>query len=296
MIEVKDLSFGFGKKKVLDRVDLTVAEGSVTGLVGINGAGKSTLLRLISGVYTAKQGEILCDGERVSEESAKGKIFFLPDDPYFTLYTTGRNLYDMYKVFYPNMDRFVYEKYLKEFSLNEKKPIRNFSKGMRRQLYVALALSVRPKYLLLDEAFDGLDPLARLAFKRAINRAVEEDGTTVLISSHSLRELEDFCDSYILLDNRKVASSGSIADRVGSFCKFQLAFADGIPENAFDGLPQVSLERSGRFVRIVLEGNDDEMREALLALSPTVIEQMPMDFEEMFICEVERRGYGREVG
>ena len=98
MIEVKDLSFGFGKKKVLDRVDLTVAEGSVTGLVGINGAGKSTLLRLISGVYTAKQGEILCDGERVSEESAKGKIFFLPDDPYFTLYTTGRNLYDKRRV------------------------------------------------------------------------------------------------------------------------------------------------------------------------------------------------------
>ena len=135
-----------------------------------------------------------------------------------------------------------------------------------------------------------------MSFRRAINRAVDEDGTTVIISSHSLRELEDFCDSYILIDNKTVASSGDIADRVGSFCKFQLAFADGVPENAFEGLPKVSVEQTGRFVRIVLEGNDEEMREALEALSPTVIEQMPMDFEEMFICEVERRGYGREVG
>ena len=293
MIEVKNLSFGFGKKKVLEGVNFTVAEGAVTGLVGINGAGKTTLLRLISGVYTSRQGEVLCDGEKVTCERAGEKIFFLPDDPYFTLHTTGKNLYEMYKVFYPKIDRFVYEKYMKEFGLNEKKPIRNFSKGMRRQLYVALALAVRPKYLLLDEAFDGLDPLARLAFKRAINRAVEEDGTAVIISSHSLRELEDFCDSYILIDNKTVASSGDIAEKVNSFCKFQLAFADGVPEGAFEGLPQVSLEQTGRFVRIVLEGDGETMREALSALSPTVIEQMPMDFEEMFICEVERRGYER---
>ena len=149
MIEVKDLSFGFGKKKVLDRVDFTVAEGSVTGLVGINGAGKSTLLRLISGVYTAKTGEILCDGEKVTAESASKKIFFLPDDPYYTVHATGKSLYMMYKTFYPKIDRAIFEKYMKEFSLNEKKPIRNFSKGMRRQLFVALALAVRPKYLLL---------------------------------------------------------------------------------------------------------------------------------------------------
>jgi ABC-2 type transport system ATP-binding protein len=291
MIEIKNLSHSFGGKKILDGVNLSLNDGSVMGLVGINGAGKTTLLRLISGVYNADEGEILCDGQSISSEDARKKLFFLPDDPYYTVYTTGKSLYDMYKVFYPDMDRGVFEKYLSEFGLDEKKPIRNFSKGMRRQLYVALALSVRPKYLLLDEAFDGLDPLARLAFRRAINKAVEEDGTGVIISSHSLRELEDFCDCYALIDNMTVASSGDISEKVDRFCKFQLAFTSDVDEKCFTGLPVVSLEKSGRFIRIVLEGKGEELEDKLMALSPAVIEQMPMDFEEMFIHEVEERGY-----
>jgi len=162
---------------------------------------------------------------------------------------------------------------------------------MRRQLYIALALSAKPQYLLLDEAFDGLDPLARLAFKKAINTAAEEFGTSVLISSHSLRELEDFCDSYVLIDKMRVASSGDIAERVNRLCKFQLAFVEEFSEDIFVGLPVVSIEKTGRFARIVLEGDENEMRERLDRLNPTIIEQMPMDFEEMFIHEVERKGY-----
>ena len=291
MIEIKNLSHSLGKKKILDGINLTLADGSVMGLVGINGAGKTTLLRLISGVYNADEGEIMIGGIPVSEESARRELFFLPDDPYYTTYTAGKNLFDMYSVFYPKMERSVFEQYMNEFALDPKKPIRNFSKGMRRQLYIALALSVKPKYLLLDEAFDGLDPLARLSFKRAINTLVEENGTSVIISSHSLRELEDFCDCYALIDKMTVASSGDIAERVERFCKFQLAFVDDISETAFDGLPIVSLEQSGRFFRIVLEGRDDDMRARLDALCPAVIEQMHMDFEEMFIHEVEKRGY-----
>ena len=296
MIEIKNVTHYLGGKKILSNVNLTLSEGSVMGLVGINGAGKTTLLRIISGVYRPVEGEVLCDGLSTQDEKARRELFFLPDDPYYTAHTTGNSLYRMYKVFYPKMDRFVFEKYMDEFGLDEKKPIRNFSKGMRRQLYVALALAVRPKYLLLDEAFDGLDPLARLAFKRAINHAVEEDGTTVLISSHSLRELEDFCDSYALIDKMTVTSSGDIAEHVGRFCKFQLAFLESIPENAFEKMPVVSLERTGRFVRIVLEGRSEEMREMLGGLKPAVIEQMPMDFEEMFIHEVEGKGYMSQGG
>ena len=291
MIEIKNLSHSLGKKKILDGINLTLADGSVMGLVGINGAGKTTLLRLISGVYNADEGEIMIGGIPVSEESARRELFFLPDDPYYTTYTAGKNLFDMYSVFYPKMERSVFEQYMNEFALNPKKPIRNFSKGMRRQLYIALALSVKPKYLLLDEAFDGLDPLARLSFKRAINTLVEENGTSVIISSHSLRELEDFCDCYALIDKMTVASSGDIAERVERFCKFQRAFVDNISETTFDGLPIVSLEQSGRFFRIVLEGRADDIRARLDALRPAVIEQMHMDFEEMFIHEVEKRGY-----
>ena len=153
MIEVKNLCYDIGDKIILKNVNLTLQEGSVMGLVGINGAGKTTLLRLISGVLTGKQGEILIDGQNVGEEEVRRALFFLPDDPYFTIYTTGESLYKMYKVFYPSIDRAVFDRFLKEFALDPKKPIRNFSKGMRRQLYISLALAVGPKYLLLDEAF-----------------------------------------------------------------------------------------------------------------------------------------------
>ena len=294
MIEIKNLTHSLGDKKILENVNLTLPEGSIMGLVGINGAGKTTLLRLISGVYTADEGEILCDGVPMSEEVAREKLFFLPDDPYYTIYTTGKALYELYRVFYPNMDKAIFLKYMSDFGLDEKKPIRNFSKGMRRQLYIALALSVKPKYLLLDEAFDGLDPLARLAFKKAINTAAEEYGTSVLISSHSLRELEDFCDSYALIDKMTIASSGDIAERVNRYCKFQLAFLEEFSERVFFGLPVVSLEKTGRFARVVLEGDEGdegEMKEMLEKLNPAIVEQMPMDFEEMFIHEVEGRGY-----
>ncbi len=286
MIEIRHLSHYFGDKHVLSDVELNIREGSVMGLVGINGAGKTTLLRLISGVYTVGAGSILIDGEPAGTESAKRKLFFLPDDPYYTLHSTGNSLFEMYRIFHPGIDRTVFEECLSEFSIAPDKPLRNFSKGMKRQLCIALALAVRPKYLLLDEAFDGLDPLARLAFKRAINRAVEEEGISVLISSHSLRELEDFCDSYALIDNMRVSSSGDIAERVDRYCKFALAFTELPSENAFDGLPILAIERNGRFVHLVLEGREDEMRERLTALRPAVIEQMNMDFEEVFIHEV----------
>ena len=291
MIEVRNLCHDIGGKIILKNVDLTLQEGSVMGLVGINGAGKTTLLRLISGVLSVQQGAVFIDGVSVEKEEARKSLFFLPDDPYFTIYTTGESLYKMYKVFYPDIDRAVFDNFMKSFSLDPKKPIRNFSKGMRRQLYISLAMAVKPKYLLLDEAFDGLDPLSRLSFKKALNEFVEEYGTSVLISSHSLRELEDFCDSYVLIDNKTVSDSGDIAEKVDRYCKFQLAFREEVSESLFAHLPVASLEISGKFVRVVLDGNATELLPQLEALNPAVIEEMRMDFEEVFIHEVEQSGY-----
>ncbi len=291
MIEVKNVTHSLGGRVILNGINLQLEEGSVMGLVGINGAGKTTLLRLISGVYRADEGEILVDGAPVSSERARKKLFFLPDDPYFTLHTTGEGLYELYNVFYPDMEREIFLKYADGFKLDVKKPIRNFSKGMRRQLFIALALAVKPKYLLLDEAFDGLDPLARLSFKKAINEAVEKNGTSVIISSHSLRELEDFCDTYALIDNKTIASNGDILEKVNSFCKFQLAFTREISDEELNALPVSSLEKNGRFVKIVLKGDSETCRELLQKLEPAVMEEMKMDFEETFIHEVEERGY-----
>ena len=294
MIEIRHLSHTLGKNLILDDVNLTIPDGTVMGLVGINGAGKTTLLRLMSGVYLPDKGRIFYDGDREpSDEKTRQDIFFLPDDPYYTMNATGKSMREMYKIFYPRFDDTVYWRFLEEYGLDEKKPIRNFSKGMRRQLYIAIALAARPKYLLLDEAFDGLDPLARKSFRESINRYVDEEDTTVIISSHSLRELEDFCDMYALIDAKTVSSSGDIADRVSRLCKFQLAFLGDIPEAALRALPSVSLDIQGRFVRIIMEGDRDECAARLNALSPAVIDEMPMNFEEAFIHEVDRKGGAR---
>lgn len=291
MIEIRHLTHTLGKRIILNDVNLVIPDGTVMGLVGINGAGKTTLLRLMSGVYLPDSGRVFYDGDREpSDEKTREDIFFLPDDPYYTMNATGKSMREMYKLFYPRFDDTIYRRFLDEYGLDERKPIRNFSKGMRRQLYIAIALAAKPRYLLLDEAFDGLDPLARKSFREAINKYVEEEDTTVIISSHSLRELEDFCDMYALIDNNTVSSSGDIADRVSRLCKFQLAFVGEIPEQLLRALPSVSLDIQGRFVKIIMEGERDECERKLLELSPAVIDEMPMNFEEAFIHEVERKG------
>ena len=289
MIEIKELSHSIGKSLILDNISLTVEDGSVMGLIGINGAGKSTLLRNIAGVYQPTRGEVLVDGVNSQDPKAREGLFFLPDDPYYTANATGKGIFDMYKNFFPNMDKKIFSDYLADYSIDEKKSLRTFSKGMRRQLYIALAFAARPKHLLLDEAFDGLDPLSRLTCKRRINALVEETGASVIISSHSLRELEDFCDKYVMLDNKRIAAGGDITESVSALCKFELAFATAPDRSVFEHLSPLSVELNGKFARVVLEGDADEMRGKLSELSPLVMEELPVDFEEAFISRVKGR-------
>lgn len=285
MIKISNLSHKLGGKEVLKNVNLTISDGIIMGIVGINGAGKSTLLRLLSGVYFADDGKIEIDGASPEKGKTRENIFFLPDDPYFTHTTTIKSILAMYKPYYDiDMDR--YKRLMELFSLDDKAPIRNFSKGMRRQAYIAVALAIRPKYLFLDESFDGLDPLARQTVKDELAAMADENGSTIIISSHSLNELESFCDKYTVIDNKTVSSSGDISERIDRYCKFMLGFADGFSEEIFSSLPVVSIRSSGKFVNAVFDAEAADIEEKLLALSPTVIEQLPIDFEEIFINEV----------
>lgn len=292
MITVRNLSHSLGRKLVLKDVNLTVQDSSIVGLVGVNGAGKSTLLRLLSGVYRPDEGSVSYDGASPSDPNTRRDIFLLPDDPYYDNHTTPKTLFTFYKTFYPAIDYSVFSDLLSAYEIDLSGHLRNFSKGMRRQTFIALSLAVKPKYLLLDEAFDGLDPLSRKIFKDAIISLVEDAGTTVLISSHSLKELEDFCDRFILIDNNTVKCEGDIAEHVEKLCKFELAFSEAKTREIFSHLPIVSLTLRGKFAVIVLQGNAQEMQEKLLALSPLVMEEMPIDFEEAFIYDVEKKKGG----
>ncbi len=291
MIEIRNLNKSYaGKKDVLKGMNLTIEDASVFGLVGINGAGKSTLLRLIAGVLRADKGEIRIDGENVYEnERVKKGVFFLSDDPFYTSNVTAEGLAELYRSVYDFRED-VFAEYLDKFKLQLKAPIRNFSKGMKRQVFVALALAVAPKYLLLDEAFDGLDPLARMVFKKALIELVEEKNTTVIISSHSLRELEDVCDSYGILDHGEITCSGDLEGDLSKLHKFQAAFDGEVAEDDL-GFPCMSFSKTGKVVRLIAKGNAGELLEKIQALQPLFVEEIEVDFEELFIGEVESRGY-----
>ncbi len=291
MIEISNLQKSYASdKQVLSDVGLQIKDGTVFGLVGINGAGKSTLLRLIAGVLKADGGQVCVDGENVYEnERAKRRIFFLPDDPFYAMNVSAKGLAELYKSTY-DFNEAVFAQYLEKFQLNPKAPIRNFSKGMKRQVFVALALAIAPKYLLLDEAFDGLDPLARMVFKRGVVELVEEKNTTVIISSHSLRELEDICDSYGILDQGKITVSGELEEDLCRLHKFQAAFDAEISPEDF-AFTCMSFSRTGKVVRLVAKGDSEELLAAIQEKNPIFVEEINVDFEELFIGEVESRGY-----
>ena len=301
MIEIRNLHKSFGDKVVINDLTLTINDGSLFGLVGINGAGKSTLLRLLSGVYNADSGEIYYDGVSNKSKFINKKIFFLSDDPYYPNNYTVSSILEFYSTFY-DLDYIKFDKYFKLFNLDKairevnkdsKKvtSIKNFSKGMKRQLFICIALAICPKYLFLDEAFDGLDPLARLVFKKLIIELVEENDMTVIISSHSLRELEDICDNYCLIDNGVIQSSGSIEEQKNKYHKYQLAFNKNISKEDLEDLNIVSYNKVGRVIKIVCEGEKEELETIIANLNPLFYDEIDIDFEELFIIEVERKGY-----
>lgn len=286
MLEIKNVSKSFSKKVVIKNLNLKLEKASIFGLVGINGAGKSTLLRLIAGSLIVDNGSITYNDEIIIDnEKVKKDIFFLPDDPHYNANTTGNSLISLYKVFY-NLNFEVFKKLTDEFKIELDKPIHAFSKGMRRQLYVAIAIAISPKLLILDEAFDGLDPKSRLVFKRALINLVEENETTIIISSHSLRELEDICDTFGLLDGGNFKTSGLISENLEDVNKYQLAFSEAKTATDFKHLNPLNVEIMGKVVQLIIRGNLDEIKQQLELLKPLFVEVISIDFEELFIYEV----------
>lgn len=286
MIEINNLKKVLGDRVILDNLNLKINSGSIFGLVGINGAGKSTLLRCVTGIFKPEEGNVLINGEEVYDNSyIKSKIFFVNDEFYFERNDTINKIRDMYKMFY-DFDDQAYFKYLNLFKLDPSKHINNYSKGMKRQVSLLMALSIKPQVLLLDEAFDGLDPLIRLNFKKALGMLVEE-GSTIIISSHNLKELEDICDSFGILDDSHIKTSGQIADNLDNIHKYQVAFNEFKVVEDFKDFEIINFSSIGRVNTLVIKGDKEVIMEKLTALNPLLLEVLDIDFEELFIFEVE---------
>lgn len=299
MIEIKDLSLSFTnadeRHKALKAVTLDIPEGCIYGFVGSNGAGKSTLLRVISGIYRPDSGSVTIDGTAVYDvPQAKENIFFVNDETVQFSRLSVNELKDFYKLTYPSFDEAVFDELVKKLDLPRKKPLSQFSKGMKRQAIVACALASRTRYILLDEAFDGLDPAMRKLIRTMIVDDIFDRGATLIVSSHNVTEIGELCDKAMLLHKGEVIFAKDIDDVRENFEKVQIALPDGeldrtVIENA--GIEVLSFKTLGRVSTVITKGNNADITAKLSALSPAVLELVPLTLEEIFIYEMEVHGY-----
>ena len=292
MIEVRNLTKRFGETAALDRVSFTIGGGSVFGLVGSNGAGKSTFLRAAAGVYFPDGGEILVDGQEPFENpSVKSRICFISDYPYFLPQATLADMANFYSRLYPRWDEERFDELCGIFPIKTGERIANFSKGMQRQAALICAFAARPAYLLMDEIFDGLDPVMRQLLKRIVSDEVAARGLTVVIASHNLRELEDLCDHIGLFHKGGILLEKDIDSLRLGVCKVQAAFRPMPEKSAFAPLDILRIEARGSLVNLVVRGGQEEIMEKLNSLHPVFAEALPLTLEEVFISEMEVAGY-----
>lgn len=285
MIEVRNVMKEFDSFRALDDMSMTVPTGAVYGLVGPNGAGKSTIIRHLTGIYRQDEGEITIDGAPVFENpEVKSRIAYIPDDIFYYANASIREMMDFYRSIYPHFDAERFKKLADVFGLDPKRQMRRLSKGMQKQAAFWIAVSLRPEILILDEPVDGLDPVMRRRIWSIIMADVAENGTTVLVSSHNLRELEDVCDSVGIMNKGKIMIERSLNELQENIVKIQLALPDG--ESLPEGLDILHKSNTGRLQSLIMHGTQEELTEKLQSAHPLFIDAVPLTLEEIFIYEL----------
>ena len=285
MIQVKDLVKSFEGFRALDGLNISVPKGSVYGLVGPNGAGKSPVIRHLAGIYRQDAGEVLVDGQKVYENPAvKSRIAYIPDDIFYYTQASIQDMMKFYADVYPHFSRERFEELGKIFKLNPRHLMRRLSKGMQKQAAFWLAISTCPDVIILDEPVDGLDPVMRRQVWSILLADVAERGTTVLVSSHNLRELEDVCDHVGIMNHGKMLVERSLDALQENIVKIQLAMPDGgkLPPD----LAILHESRTGRLQQLILRGRAEELTAKLSAANPLFLDLLPLTLEEIFIYEL----------
>ena len=281
MLELRNITKTFGDFTALDDLSMTVPKGTVYGLVGPNGAGKSTAIRHMLGVYRPDSGTVTLDGVPVYENpEAKLRIGSIPDDVFFFPSATLEDMKKYYKGMYPKFDEQLFERLREVFQLPKKSQIRRFSKGMQKQAAFHLTVCTRPDMLILDEPVDGLDPVMRRQVWSVILSDVAQNETTVLISSHNLRELEDICDHVGIMDHGRMLLERSLADMQGATHKLQLV------GDAPEGLDILHESSSGRLKTLIVRGSAEEIQQRVAVAKPAYFDVLPLSLEEIFIYEL----------
>lgn len=292
MIKTINVTKSFDTFKALDNLNCTIDKSCVYGLIGSNGAGKSTFLRTITGIYKPDEGEVLIDDKPVYDNpEVKKEFVFIPDDLYFLHGATLNRMAKLYSTVYETFDFARYETLVKQFKLAPNKNIATFSKGMKRQAATILALSCKTKYLFFDETFDGLDPVIRNLVKTVIYEDICDREATAIITSHSLRELEDTCDQLSLLYNGGIVFESDVQNLKTSLFKVQIAFQELFNKDAFVGIDMKEYNQTGKVANFIVKGDPDEVSIICQKLNPVLFEIVPLSLEEVFVHEMDALGY-----
>lgn len=293
MIEISNLSKSFDNKNyVLENLNCKIKDNAIYGLVGANGAGKSTLLRLINSIYTANEGKILIDNQNAYDnEKLKQEMVFVPDDLYFYPGYTLMDMAEYHKSLYHNFDMNFVINTANTLKLNPNVKISNFSKGMKRQCALICALATNAKYLFFDETFDGLDPVVRNYFKKLLSDAMSKKDTTIIMTSHNLRELEDICDNLGLLYKGNILFESDIDTLKTNMFKVQISLKQDFDKNTFKKLKILSYKKVGSVATLIINEEGHDSRKYLESLKPIILDYLPLTLEEVFIYQMEALGY-----
>lgn len=292
MIKAEGIHKTFEDFTALDNITCSISDGCIYGMVGSNGAGKSTFLRVLSGIYKPDKGCAYIDNAPIYENpKVKENIVFVADELFFLPGATINKMAALYSSIYNSFDWDRYLKLTELFELNPKKPIANFSKGMKRQAAIILALSTRAKYMFFDETFDGLDPVMRNLVKKLICNDVAEYNATVIVTSHSLRELEDICDHLALLHKGGLVLDSDVLELKTSQFKVQIAFKNIFGKSKFEGLNITRCRQQGSVANMIVNGDREETIHYLRGMNPVILDVLPLTLEEVFTYEMESLGY-----
>lgn len=292
MIKVDRVSKKYDNDFVLNNLSFNIKDNCIYGLVGANGAGKSTLLRIIMGIFDANMGSVTIDGEEVSHNvKLKQKMVFIPDDLFFY---PGYTLIDMAKYYQSMYDEFDMD-YLRELAkllkLKENVKISNFSKGMKRQCALICAIATNADYMFFDETFDGLDPVIRNTMKKILIKQMNKKRTTIVMTSHNLRELEDICDNLGLLYQGGILFESDIDTIKTNMFKVQISFEKNFDKEDFEDFDILSFKKQGSVATIIIKDNDGKSKKKLEKMKPLILDYLPLTLEEVFIYEMEALGY-----
>ncbi|MBN1777618.1 MAG: ABC transporter ATP-binding protein [Clostridiales bacterium] len=297
MINADNVTKRFSDVVALDGLSCRIPDSCVYGLVGANGAGKSTFLRLVSGVYKPDEGSVTMNQHPVFENTEiKKRSVFIADEFWSLPRADMKRMADLYAAAYETYDYKKFHALAEEFGLPVDRPLNTFSKGMRRQAAVIHALSTGASVYFFDETFDGLDPVMRSLVKKKLYNEVFDRGATVIVTSHSLRELEDTCDQLALLYKGGIVLESDVNELKTSIFKMQVAFLDEYDKSKFEGLDIVSFTKLGSVSTLIVRGSKAEYLKKLEAMEPLLLEMVSITLEEIFVYEMEALGYAFEKG